>query len=154
MTEALALRVDRRVKATPSAVYAYLTDSVKWARWQGEAVDIEAVPGGRFRMTMANGLVAEGRFVELVPNARVVFTWGWRGDASLPPGSSTVEIELVADGDETLVKLTHRGLPADNQPPHEAGWDHYLSRLALAARGGDPGPDLGPVPPSPLPIRS
>jgi uncharacterized protein YndB with AHSA1/START domain len=125
-------------------VYAYLTDSVRWARWQGASAQIEAIPGGLLRLAMADGSMAEGRFVELVPDERVVFTWGWQGSATVPPGSTTVEIELSPDGDGTLVRLTHRGLPPEDRVIHEIGWVHYLSRLAVAAGGGDPGPDALP----------
>jgi uncharacterized protein YndB with AHSA1/START domain len=138
------LRVERRVAAPPAAVYAYLTDSVRWARWQGLSASIDAVPGGAFLMIVGGDQVAEGQFVELVPDRRVVFTWGWRGSSILPPGSSTVEIELVPDGDGTVIALTHRGLPAEARVVHEVGWMHYLPRLALAAEGGDPGADPGP----------
>ncbi len=141
MTVDDALRLDRRIAARPADVYRYLTDSVRWARWQGAEAEIEPVPGGRFRMTMTGGAVAEGTFVELVADRRVVFTWGWRGSPSVPPGSSTVEIDLAPDGDGTLLRLTHRGLPSDERPIHDAGWAHYLPRLASAARGEDPGPD-------------
>jgi uncharacterized protein YndB with AHSA1/START domain len=144
MTIEPVIRVERRIAAPPADVYAYLTDSVRWARWQGESAEIEPVPGGRFRMTMANGATAEGRFIQLVPDSRVVFTWGWRGSDALPPGASTVEIELAADGDGTLLRLTHRDLPLDQQPVHRAGWDHFLPRLAVAAGGEDPGPDPTP----------
>jgi uncharacterized protein YndB with AHSA1/START domain len=138
------LRVERRIAAQPADVYSYLTDSVRWARWQGQSAEIEAVPGGVFRMVMADGTTAEGRFVQLVPDVRVVFTWGWRGSPTVPPGSSTVEIELAADGEGTLLRLTHRGLPAEDRPIHSAGWRHYLPRLAISAAGGDPGPDTSP----------
>jgi uncharacterized protein YndB with AHSA1/START domain len=144
MTIEPVIHVERRIAAPPADVYAYLTDSVRWARWQGEAAEVEPVPGGRFRMTMANGATAEGRFVQLVPDSRVVFTWGWRGDEVVPPGSSTVEIELAPDGDGTLLRLTHRDLPPEQRPVHRAGWDHYLPRLATVAGGGDPGPDPAP----------
>jgi len=138
------IRVEKRIAAQPSDVYAYLTDSVRWARWQGDSAEIEAVPGGVFRMVMANGSTAEGRFVQLVPDARVVFTWGWQGSPTVPPGSSTVEIELAPDGDGTLLRLTHRGLPPEERPIHVVGWERYLPRLALSAAGGDPGPDIVP----------
>jgi uncharacterized protein YndB with AHSA1/START domain len=135
------LRVERRIAAPPAAVYAYLTDSERWSRWQGRSAVIEARPGGQFRMTVANDTTAEGRFVSLEPGRRVVFTWGWVGHPTLPPGSSTVELELLPDGDGTLVRLTHRGLPDEEQSIHRAGWDHYLPRLEAVATGGDPGPD-------------
>jgi hypothetical protein len=40
--------------------------------------------------------------------------------------------------------LTHRGLPPDDIAIHEAGWRHYVPRLAALAEGGDPGPDTNP----------
>jgi uncharacterized protein YndB with AHSA1/START domain len=110
----------------------------------GASAEIEATPGGGLRLAMADGSMAEGRFVELVPDERVVFTWGWQGSSTVPPGSTTVEIELSPDGDGTLVRLTHRGLPPEERALHETGWVHYLSRLAVAAGGGDPGPDSLP----------
>jgi len=142
------IRVERRVRAAPDVVYRYLTESAAWSRWQGASAEIEPVPGGRFLMRMANGAIAEGQFVELVPDTRVVFTWGWRADLAVPPGSSTVEIELLPDGDATLVRLTHRGLPVDSIPIHAVGWDRYVDRLAIVAGGGDPGPDRGPGSPA------
>jgi uncharacterized protein YndB with AHSA1/START domain len=145
MTESPAIHVEQRVSAPPGTVYAYLTRSELWARWQGAAASDDATTGGAFEMRMANGQVAQGRFLELVPDSRVVFTWGWIGSEELPPGSSTVEIELVPDGDGTLIRLSHRDLPPENVPPHEIGWRHYLPRLGTAAEGGDPGPDPGPT---------
>jgi uncharacterized protein YndB with AHSA1/START domain len=136
--------VERRIAAPPSMVYTYLTESDKWARWQGDSATIEPKRGGVFAFSMANGMKARGQFIELVPYRRVVFTWGWIDHPDVPPGSSIVEIDLVSDGDDTLLTLTHRGLPADEVARHSAGWTHYLLRLALVASGGDPGPDLGP----------
>jgi uncharacterized protein YndB with AHSA1/START domain len=83
-----------------------------------------------------------GSFLEIDPPRRVVFTWGWENsDLLVPPGSSTVEIDLVPDGDGTLLRLVHRGLPPRTRAPHGEGWNHYLDRLVIRAEGGDPGPD-------------
>ncbi len=62
----------------------------------------------------------------------------------MPPGSTTVEVELIEEGQQTRVRLTHTGLPPDEVAIHRMGWDHYVPRLALAAAGEDPGPDQGP----------
>jgi uncharacterized protein YndB with AHSA1/START domain len=87
--------------------------------------------------------VASGSFVEIVPHQRIVFTWGWDGEASpLHAGSTTVVIDLEPEGDGTLVRLTHSDLV---DPPitelHHQGWEHYLERLRIRAHGGDPGVD-------------
>jgi uncharacterized protein YndB with AHSA1/START domain len=142
-TEPATLVVERHVAATPAAVYAYLTDSERWARWQGAEATIAAHPGGLFRMLMGNGMCARGQFVELVPGKRVVFTWGWIDLPDLPPGSTVVEIDLEHDGDGTRIRLTHRDMPSDHTDVHRVGWEHYLARLAVCATGGDPGPDPG-----------
>lgn len=143
MSEPIVLT--RRIAAAPSVVYSYLTDSVGWARWQGVAATIDPRPQGIFMMEMGNGMKARGQFVELVPDERVVFTWGWTDHPGVPPGSSTVQVDLVADGSSTVLTLTHSGLPDDEVSIHAGGWSHHLDRLAVLAGGTDPGPDVGPA---------
>jgi uncharacterized protein YndB with AHSA1/START domain len=141
VTETEAIRIERRIEAPPSAVYRYLTEARLWARWQGESAELDPRPGGRFRVRMAEGQTVEGAFLDVEPDRRIVVTWGWQDHPRMPPGTSTVEFELVPDGTGTLVRLTHRGIPADDIPIHRAGWDVFVPRLALAAAGGDPGPN-------------
>lgn len=137
--------LEQRINAPPAIVYAYLTDADKWRRWQGVAATLDARVGGLFSMVMGNGMNARGAFVELVPERRVVFTWGWVDQPGIPPGSTTVEIDLIADGGETLLVLTHRDVPAEEAASQRMGWTHYLPRLAAAAGGRDPGVDPGPA---------
>ena len=136
--------VEKTIRAAPDVVYAYLTESEKWILWQGAAATLDATPGGLFAMTMGNGMRARGQFVELIPGRRVVFSWGWVDHPELPPGSSTVEIDLEPVDLGTRLVLRHRGLPSDEVPLHTLGWNHYIPRLAIVASGDEPGPDLGP----------
>jgi uncharacterized protein YndB with AHSA1/START domain len=138
------VRVERHVRASPATVFAYLTDSQLWSRWQGAEATIEPVPGGLFRMRMGNGQTARGQFVEVVPDEKVVFSWGWIDRPGIPPGSTVVEIELRPTDQGTLIRLTQWQLPPEEQESHDRGWRHYVARLAVAADGGDPGPDPGP----------
>ena len=86
-----------------------------------------------------------GEFIEVVPDERVVFTFGWdEPDHPIPAGSTTVSISLIPEGDKTRVRLVHSGLPDDAVSDHNHGWNHYLGRLAVAAVGGDAGPDALP----------
>jgi uncharacterized protein YndB with AHSA1/START domain len=138
--------VERRVDARPDEVWPYLTDGELWSRWQGAAASIDPQPGGAFSMRMGDGREAAGRVVDVQPGRRITFTWGWTDEPeTLPPGSTTVQIELIEDGGGTLIRLTHRDLPDAAGPMHDAGWRHYTGRLAVVASGADPGPDPGPA---------
>jgi uncharacterized protein YndB with AHSA1/START domain len=133
------------IEAGPDTIFPFFTDPDRMVRWMGTSAEIDARPGGRYRIDVQGTYAASGEFVEVDPPRRVVFTWGWENeDALVPPGSSTVEVELVPEGESTLVRLTHRDLPIDMRDQHAHGWTHYLGRLALGAEGGDPGPDTGP----------
>jgi len=137
------VEVETRVEAPPDVVYRYLTESELMVRWNCSEAEMDPRPGGVYRATMGPGYVASGEFLEVIPSERVAFTFGWDtgDDHPVPPGSSLVEIDLVPDGDATLVRLRHSGLPSDAVDDHRSGWEHYHGRLAVAATGADPGPD-------------
>jgi uncharacterized protein YndB with AHSA1/START domain len=142
-------RVEREVAidASPETVWEFLVDPAKATRWMGMTASFEARPGGEYRCEVIPGHTARGEFVEVDAPRRLVHTWGWepdeKGEANpVPPGSTTIEIELIPDGDGTKLRFTHRDLPsAEAAQSHAHGWDHYLERLVVAAPGGDPGPD-------------
>lgn len=135
------LVVERRVSVPPERVFRYLTDADKWTAWQGTEAEIDLVPGGVWRVNVTGDGFASGRVVEVIQNQRVVFTWGWEQGPPVPPGSTTVVIELVRDGDGTLIRLTHSDLPPDQIEIHRVGWEHYASRLAAVGEETDPGPN-------------
>lgn len=137
-----AVQREVRIRARPETVFAFFTDPARMVRWKGVAAELEARPGGIYRVNVTGRDVARGEYLE-VPHSRIVFSWGWEGQGSpVPPGSSTVEVTLHPDGDGTIVRLRHYGLPAgESREGHYQGWLHYLARLALAAAGRDPGPD-------------
>ena len=134
--------VERWIGAPPETVFSFFADPARWLQWQGVDATIEPRAGGTFRMNVRGDGYASGRFIEVVPPKRLVFTWGWEGQDHLPPGSTTVEVELHSDGDGTRLTLRHRDLPSvEAAAQHRAGWDHYLDRLTMIAAGRDPGPD-------------
>jgi uncharacterized protein YndB with AHSA1/START domain len=145
-TDRLEVCREIEIAARPETVWELLVDPDKAVRWWGQAVRIDARPGGKLRIEVSPGAIASGEVLEVDPPRRLVYTWGWEvgggGPDLVPPGSSTVEIELVPSGTGTTLRLVHSGLPdEDSLASHSAGWDHYLGRLAVAAPGGDPGPD-------------
>ncbi len=129
MTEADTLTATIRIAAPPAVIFPYLIEPELIVTWIGQWADLQPEPGGLFALDFEN-TAARGRYVEVEPPTRVVFTWGIPGNDRVPPGSSTVEIVLTADGSETLVELFHRGLPADQRANHLTGWTECLDRLA------------------------
>jgi uncharacterized protein YndB with AHSA1/START domain len=145
-TETIAIERQLSIAASPETVWQFFVDPEKATKWMGTTADLDPRPGGIYRCNVIPGHTARGEFVELDPPHRLVFTWGWEksGEEGSPvsPGSSTIEVELTPEGDGTSLRFIHRDLPsAETTESHAHGWDHYLPRLEIAARGDDPGED-------------
>ena len=141
-TTAEVVHREIRIDAAPSTVFEFLTDPAKMVRWMGTEAVLSPRPGGAYGVNINGYERVSGEVIEIVPDRRLVFTWGWEGGAlPVAPGESTVEISLEPDGKGTLLRLTHRDLPPDMHTFHRLGWDYYLPRLAAVAASRDPGPD-------------
>jgi uncharacterized protein YndB with AHSA1/START domain len=130
-----------RVEASPEEVFPYFVEVERLLVWQGVSASLDPRPGGVYRVDVNGRDVALGEYVVVDPPHRVVFTWGWEGNTAVPPGGSTVEVTLSPQDGATLVRLVHSGLPVPAVGEHDLGWTHFAERLAVAAGGGDPGPD-------------
>lgn len=140
--EDLVVEREVRVEAPPEVVFKFFVDPEQMIRWKGIEATLDPRPGGIYRVNVTGRDIARGEYVEVVPNERVVFTWGWEDESNpVPPGASTVEVTLERDGRATIVRLRHLGLPGGADDRHAQGWEHYLARLVVAASSGDPGPD-------------
>jgi uncharacterized protein YndB with AHSA1/START domain len=149
-TETNVVELEIRLGAPPGEVFLYLTDAERYVRWQGVKAELDPRPGGVFRVWMDADTVARGEFVEVESPSRIVFTWGWEGNEGVPPGSTTVEFTLQADGDGTVLSLRHTGLPdGEHAAMHEEGWRFFTDRLAKAVRGEEAGAMPSAPPPAP-----
>jgi uncharacterized protein YndB with AHSA1/START domain len=130
------------IDASPETVWEFFVDPEKLMRWKGIDVELDPRAGGTYYCEVIPGHKARGEYLELDKPHRLVFTWGWEGQEGVPPGSSTIEVELTAAGDGTSLRFVHKDLPsAEAVASHAEGWNHYLPRLEVAAAGGDPGAD-------------
>lgn len=137
-----AIEHEVRVAASPQTVFAYFTDPAKMVQWMGTEATLDPRPGGVCRVNPSGAAAMLGEFVEVDPPRRLVFTWGWETEIyATPPQSTVVEVTLIPDGADTVVRLVHTRLRPGAAPFHRAGWEHYLPRLALVAGGTDPGCD-------------
>jgi uncharacterized protein YndB with AHSA1/START domain len=144
MTEPFVVRRETQIAAPPATVFAFLTDPEKILSWMGTEAETQLHSGGLYLVKLVSGRVARGAFREVVPVHRLAYSFGWDGDAEVPPGSGLVEIDLVDRDGGTLLRMAHSGLPSEAQcANHTKGWVHYLGRLAVTAAGRDPGADPG-----------
>jgi uncharacterized protein YndB with AHSA1/START domain len=134
------LTASMHIEASPEQVFEYFVSPEAIVRWMGDYALLEPSPGGAFEVDI-NGVPVRGRYLEVEPPHRLLISWGHAGSERLPPGASTVEVRLSPAGGGTRVEIEHRDLPQDMRDAFGRGWPHFVARLAVAAAGGDPGPD-------------
>lgn len=94
---------------------------------------VEPKPGGVYRLEMQEDLAMEGRFLEVEPGARLVYTWQWTGDDE----STEVAVNFRAVGDATQVTISHTGFVTEvSLANHAQGWDSYIEGLIAHLEGG------------------
>jgi uncharacterized protein YndB with AHSA1/START domain len=143
-TEMTTVERELAIAASPETVWEFLVDPEKAVRWMGMNAKLEAEPGGLYYCEVIPGHTAKGEFIEVDRPNRLVYTWGWETTSqenAIAPGSTRIEIELLADGESTLLRFRHDLPTVKSAESHGHGWDHYLARLVTAAGGADPGED-------------
>jgi uncharacterized protein YndB with AHSA1/START domain len=140
-TKTVAYERTLTIDATPETVWEFLVDPEKARSWMGMELELDPQSGGIYRCDVIPGHTARGEFVAVEQPRRLVFTWGWDGNEGVPPGSSTIEIDLTPENGGTSLRFVHSLPTAEAVASHSEGWNHYLPRLEVAAAGGDPGED-------------
>jgi uncharacterized protein YndB with AHSA1/START domain len=152
---ARTLEHEVRIEAPPETVFSFFTDPAKLVRWMGNEATVDPRPGGVFNLSFVREVgqvMVRGEFLEVVPFERIVFTWGFDPDLfAVPPASTRVEVSLVPEGSDTHVRLVHSDLPEAALGFHQAGWGHYMERLAVVSAGQDLARDEWLAPGMPAP---
>lgn len=134
-----SLTLTRRLRAAPAKVFAAWIDPEKIVRWFGPeqtltdtvSADMDVRVGGHFRVSFRtkDGEYHEvgGRYLEVVPDQRLVFSWAWH---STPERRSQVTVVLRDEGDVTLLTLTHdKFFDEAARDGHRRGWTGTLDKL-------------------------
>ena len=128
-----AVRREIAIAARPETVWEFLVQPEKATRWMGQAASLDPRPGGEYRVEVISGNVAQASSWSSTRRTGSSGPGAGADESQMPgaSGSTTIEVELVPDGEGTLLRFTHSGLPdADAAAKHAHGWDHYLERLA------------------------
>ncbi len=136
MTTAHSLRLASTIKAPRNKVYAAWTTPGILSKWFApgprspfpEVLDVR--PGGKYKIVMRgedDSPVAVGEYQDVVPNEKLVFTWGWDGDPSQP---TLVTVTFADVGGGTEVVLVHERFPsAETCEHHRQGWQAIMDKL-------------------------
>jgi uncharacterized protein YndB with AHSA1/START domain len=140
-TEARGLALTRLYDAPRELVFRAWTEPEQLRRWcapTGFAIAAaggEMRPGGSWHSTMRAPDGTEyrlvGRYTEVTPPERLVFTHAWLDAAGAPGVETLVTVTLEERGGRTLLTLTQTGFEtAAARDGHEGGWGETLDRLA------------------------
>ena len=102
------------------------------ARWF-EPVRGHLTPGGRYLLTLSG---TEGEILRCDPPRQLAITWEYAGDVS------HVDVDFIATGDRTVLRLTHQVPPDDHWETYGpaatgVGWEESLRALSLHLADAD-----------------
>jgi len=94
--------------------------------------DVDLRVGGRYRIVMREASAEQHRvggiYREIVPNAKLVFTWAW---GSTPERERLVTLRFEAAEGGTRLTLTHEQFADEpTRDRHNQGWNGCLDSLA------------------------
>ncbi|RMG34738.1 MAG: SRPBCC domain-containing protein [Planctomycetota bacterium] len=127
--------VEQRIARPPEELWRAITEPERMRQWYFPMLpDFRPEIGFRTQFTVEH----EGRAYihlwevrEVEPLRRLTYRWQYAG----VDGDSEVTWELEADGDATLLRLTHRGIstfprndPAFRSEACRAGWEYLVQR--------------------------
>ncbi len=147
MTDTQNIVVEEVLPHAPGVIWKALTTGDMIGRWLMPAAGFEAVKGNRFTFTTRPAGAWDGtircEILEIVPNARLVYSWTSGHADNVGYGATldtVVSWTLEPEGAGTRVKLIHAGFVI---PRNELaltnmgeGWRKILPRLGEAAVGG------------------
>jgi len=142
------VRLHRVLRAPPERIYRAFLEPEATAKWLPpsgftcKVHQLEAKVGGSFRMSFTNfgtghGHSFGGKYLELVPNERIVHTDKFE-DANLPGEmKTTISLKNVSCGTE--LSVVQEGIPAAI-PVEQCylGWQESLEQLARLVEPGIP----------------
>jgi uncharacterized protein YndB with AHSA1/START domain len=139
-----ALQFHRIYNASREEIFAAWTEPARMREWlcpTGATIPyiiVDLHVGGEFRIDMQSehGTTSHtGEYREIIPPEKLVFTWS---SINTQHKETLVTVELIQQGQQTELVLTHEGLPdKEAQEMHAMGWNSILDRLTLqvAERG-------------------
>jgi len=135
-----ALQIRRTFSAPRERVYRAWTDAKQFALWFHPTAEYTTIitqmdlrNGGAYKLEMrhkgGNVSKLEGRYKEVNPPEKLVFTWRWQHIEGSPETLVTVEFHDVG-GTSTEIYLTHSNFTnVEQRDKHNEGWTGCFTLL-------------------------
>lgn len=137
----LGFELQRRFRASPDRVFHAWTQPAalrEWwcpAGWIAGNIEIDLRVAGVYRIEMVRagggspGVSVAGKFLEVRPPERLIYTWRWEGAFAGMP-ETLVTLELRGSENDTILTLRHDNFTdAGLRQQHRSGWIAACDRL-------------------------
>lgn len=102
--------IERTYDAPVTKVWQAITDRDQMKQWYFDLAEFKAEAGFEFQFSgqgkKGEKYIHRCRITEVIPEKKLSHTWTYEG----LPGTSVVTFDLLPEGNQTKVKLTHTGL--------------------------------------------
>jgi uncharacterized protein YndB with AHSA1/START domain len=132
------IAIERFIRAKPEEVWRLWTTEEGLCRWMASRAKIDARPGGRADIVLAeDDHPTKNRIVALEPARRLELEW----ETTAEWAGTRVAVTLAAERGGTRLSFVQSGFgdgPAWDEwyESFDAGWAHFLARLVAVAEGG------------------
>jgi uncharacterized protein YndB with AHSA1/START domain len=134
------LQLNRVIPASRERVFAAWTTPEAIKVWFGPArcrvldVQVDLRVDGEYCFSLSTEDLGEikvrGRYLEVTPPEKLIYTWRWEGNPELTIGTSLVTVEFTSAGTSTEICLTHEQLPSiESRDHHGRGWSGTFDKL-------------------------
>ena len=128
------VRMEDRFDTDIDDLWSALTDPARLARWYGK-VQGDLRPGGEFDVSVTNAWDGTGRVDACEPPRHLLVTMRDGDPQPGQPEETVIELELTADGDQTILVAEDRGLPLPLLAAYGAGTQIHFENIAALIAG-------------------
>jgi len=125
--------IEQTYPASPDKVWKAITDKDEMGLWYFDLPDFKPEVGVEFRFWGGSSEHSQYlhicKITEVILNKKIAYSWRYDGHT----GNTLVSFELFEEGDQTRMKLTHKGLDtfsADNpdlaKENFDEGWTEII----------------------------
>lgn len=107
-----------RINASPSDIYAAITNKYTIELWSGYPAEMSTDPGSEFSLWEGD---ITGRNLEFIQDRKIIQEW-YFGEQD---EKSIVTIDINSDGDNSIVTVEHTNIPDDDFAEIAEGWREY-----------------------------